>query len=281
MPVRIVTDSSCDLESAEANDLGIEIVPLSIRFGADEYTDRVDLSIEEFYAKMADSPSLPETAAPSPGSFDQAFRRQAEAGADAVVCVTLSAELSATMQAAQTAAKALEGELDIRVIDSRSISSGLGTIARRAALAGREGADASSVAELVDDLAARTHVVGTLDTLDNLKAGGRIGGAKALVGSLLSIKPMVDISSGAVEEAGRARTRRKALEWLRDTLFKQPAIEDLVIVHGMAPDLDAMMALLEPKYRRDEIRVATIGPVIGTHAGPRVIGATWVEAPAS
>lgn len=275
MPVRIVTDSSCDLEPAEAEELGIEIVPLSIRFGDDEYTDRVDLSVEDFYAKMAASPILPETAAPSPGSFEQAYRRQAQ-DANTIVCVTLSAALSATMEAAQSAAKAVDGELDVRVIDSRSISSGLGTIVRHAAQAAADGRDGNEVAALIGDLAERTHIFGALDTLDNLKKGGRVGGAKALLGSMLSIKPLVDISSGAVEEAGRARTRRRALEWLRNTIFEQPAIEDLVIVHGMAPDVDELLALLEPRYGAGDIRVATIGPVIGTHAGPRVIGATWI-----
>lgn len=276
MPVRIVTDSSCDLEPAEADQLGIEVVPLSIRFGDDEYTDRVDLSVEDFYAKMAASPILPETAAPSPGSFEQAYRRQAQADADAIVCVTLSAALSATMEAAQSAAKSVDTELDVRVVDSRSISSGLGTIVRHAARAAADGRDADDVVALIGDLAERTHVFGALDTLDNLKKGGRVGGAKALLGSVLSIKPLVDISSGAVEEAGRARTRRRALEWLRNTIFEQTAIDDLVIVHGMAPDLDDMLVLLEPRYGAADIRVATIGPVIGAHAGPRVIGATWI-----
>jgi DegV family protein with EDD domain len=278
MAVRIVTDSSSDLEAADAGELGVEIVPLSIRFGSDEFTDRVNLSVEDFYAKMADSPTLPETAAPSPGAFEAAFRRQAQRGADSVVCVVLSAALSATMEAAQTAAKALEGELDVRVVDSRSISAGLGTIVRHIAEAAAEGQNADAIVALVNDLAGRTRIVGVLDTLDNLKKGGRVGGAQALVGSMLSIKPLVDISSGAVEEAGRARTRRKALLWLRDTIFEFPRVDDLVIVHGMAPDVDQMVSLLEPRYGPDDIRVATIGPVIGTHAGPRVMGATWINA---
>src|SRR5262245_54760536 len=108
MPVRIVTDSSADLPADEAERLGVEVVPLSIRFGTDEYTDGVDLSVSQFYDKMATSSELPETAAPSPGAFEAAFRRQAEAGADAVVCVNLSSGLSATIQAAQNAAQALD-----------------------------------------------------------------------------------------------------------------------------------------------------------------------------
>ena len=277
MAVRIVTDSAADLPADEVAALGVEVVPLSIRFGTDEYTDGVDLSVAEFYEKLASTHALPETAAPAPGAFEAAFRRQAEAGADAVVCVNLSEGLSATIQSARNAAKVLEGELPVRVIDSTSITSGLGTQVRLASEAAAGGASLDEVVALVESLAGRTHVLGALDTLDNLKKGGRIGGAQALLGSLLSIKPLLDISTGEVAEAGKARTRRKALEWLRDQVFALPEAEHLTVAHGMAPDLDDMLALLAPRYPADSIRVTTIGPTIGTHGGPRVMGVTWVD----
>lgn len=279
MPVRLVTDSSCDLDTSETDELGIEVVPLSIRFRDDEYTDRFELSAEDFYAKMAATGTLPETAAPSPGAFEQALGRQVEAGADQIVCVMLSSKLSATIQAAETAVKGVADELDadIRVIDSLSISTGLGTMVRRLARAAADGQDADALTALADDIKARTHVVGTLDTLENLKKGGRIGGAQALLGSLLSIKPLVDISTGEVAEAGKARTRRRALEWLRDQILEQPSVEDLCLVHGGAPDVDTMVEMLAPHYSREDIYIGYIGAVIGTHGGPRVIGATWVD----
>ena len=277
MSVRIVTDSSADLPADEVARLGVEVVPLSIRFGRDEYTDGVDLSVGQFYEKLASASTLPETAAPAPGAFEAAFRRQHDAGADAVVCINLSSGLSATLQSAQNAATAVKGDLDVRVVDSRSITAGLGTHVMLAAEAAADGAGADDIVALVEGLAARTHVFGALDTLDNLKKGGRIGGAQALVGSLLSIKPVLDISTGEVEEAGKARTRRKALEWLRDKVFAQPAVEHLCVAHGMAPDLDDMLALLAPRYAADQIRITTIGPTIGTHGGPRVMGLTWVD----
>jgi DegV family protein with EDD domain len=277
MPVRIVTDSSADLPADEVARLGLEVVPLSIRFGSDEFTDGVDLSVAEFYERLASSAELPETAAPSPGAFEAAFRRQADAGADAVVCINLSSGLSATIQSAQNAATAIAGDVDVRVVDSRSITSGLGTQVMLAADAAAAGASADDVVALVEGLVGRTHVIGALDTLDNLRKGGRIGGAQALLGSLLAIKPLLDISSGEVAEAGRARTRRKALEWLRDQIFALPEPEHLCIAHGMAPDVDDMLALLAPRYSPDKIRVTTIGPTIGTHGGPRVMGLTWID----
>jgi len=277
MPVRIVTDSSADLPADEVERLGLEVVPLSIRFGDEEYTDGVDLSVAQFYEKLASSADLPETAAPAPGAFEAAFRRQADAGADAVVCINLSSGLSATIQSAQNAAKAVADDLDVRVIDSRTITAGLGTQVRAAAEAAAGGAGADEVVALVEGMVGRTHVIGALDTLDNLKKGGRIGGAQALLGSLLSIKPLLDISSGEVEEAGRARTRRRALDWLRDRIFALPEVEELTVAHGMAPDVDQMVALLAPRYPADKLRVTIIGPTIGTHGGPRVMGLAWLD----
>jgi DegV family protein with EDD domain len=277
MPVRIVTDSSADLPPDELDELGIEVVPLSIRFGTDEFTDGVDLSVEQFYEKLASTAELPETAAPAPGAFEAAFRRQAGAGADAVVCINLSSGLSATMQSAQAAATAVADDIPVRVVDSLSITSGLGTQVRLAAQAAADGGDADAIVALVEDLAERTRVVGALDTLENLKKGGRVGAAQALLGSLLSIKPLIDISSGVVAEAGKARTRRRALEWVRDQVFERPHVEHLTVAHGMAPDINQMLDLLAPRYPADQIRVSTIGATIGTHGGPRVMGLTWIE----
>lgn len=274
--VRIVTDSACDLPADVVERLGIEVVPLTIRFGDEELVDREELSASDFYAKMASSPHLPETAAPSPGRFEQAFQRLADDGASAIVCINLSAQLSATMQSAQTAAKALEGgPVEVRVVDSTTISGPLGNIVSSAAADAAAGRSVDEVLAGVADRADRTRLFATLDTLDNLKKGGRIGGAQALVGTLLSIKPLIEVSSGKVEEAGKQRTRRKAFVWLRDKLFEHGEVDELTICHGEAPDVDELVDLVSTRYERDRIRIATIGPVIGAHGGPRVVGLAW------
>ncbi len=273
MTVRIVTDSACDLRGDEVAEFDIEIVPLTIRFGDEEFVDREELTVEDFYRRLVSSEALPETAAPSPGRFEQAFRRQLDAGADQVVCIDLSAALSATMQSARTAADALDA--DIRVVDSRSITAGLGTIVLEAARMAADGADADTIVAAVDDMSARTRVYGTLDTLENLKKGGRIGGAQALLGSMLSIKPLLDLSSGEVVEAGRQRTRRKALAWLRDKLAAEGEVEHLAVMHGEAPDLDQFLDMISPVVDLDTVRVEKIGAVIGTHGGPRVMGLAY------
>ena len=275
--VRIVTDSASDLGVDDATALGIEVVPLSIRFGSEEYVDREQLSVADFYTRMASSGELPETAAPSPGAFETAFRKAAADGADAVVCINLSSQLSATMQSALNAAKALEGELDVRVVDSKSITAGLGTQVIEAAKLARTGASADDVVARVNDLVAGTEIYGALDTLENLEKGGRIGKARSMLGSMLSIKPLIHIADGAVEEAGKQRTRRKALEWLRDKLYDEGDVRYLTIAHGEAPDLDDFLDLIAERYPRDEVRIGKIGAVIGTHGGPRIIGVCYVK----
>src|SRR5436309_8067934 len=152
---RVVTDSSCDLPSALAAELDIDIVPLTIRFGAEELVDRRDLSPKEFWARCTTSPVLPETAAPSAGAFEEAYRRAAAAGADGVVAITISSQLSATGQAAQMAAKSVQGDIQVRTVDSLSVTMGLGMIAVAAARMAAEGRSVDDVAAEAESLVAR------------------------------------------------------------------------------------------------------------------------------
>lgn len=276
MTIRIVTDSASDISLEEAEDLGIEIVPLSVRFGETEYTDLVDLSVSDFYQKMSESDLLPSTAAPSPGAFEAAFKKCAEAGAEGVICINLSLALSATGQAAQLAADALADTLPVKCIDSKSITCGLGTIIRKAAEAAKNGGSMDDILSLVENLTGRTRIFATLDTLENLKKGGRIGGAKAMLGTMLQFKPCLDLSSGEVVEAGRQRTRKKSLIWLKEVLEGESEISELSIIHGDAPDVEEFATLISDIVPREQIRINQLGAVIGTHGGPRVLGVTYL-----
>ena len=276
--VFVVTDSSCDLGQDDIGPFPVEIVPLTIRFGSEEFVDRQDLSVEEFYRRMADTEDLPQTACPSPGAFERAFRRAREAGAEAVVCLTISGDLSTTFQSALTAAAVFEGQFAVNVIDSRTVSSGLGTLVIDAATAAGEGADLDAVVRRVSDLIRRTHVFAALNTLENLKKGGRIGGAAAMVGSLLSIKPVIDLTGGVVHEAGKVRTRRRALEMLYERMEAAGPIEHVAVMHGGAPDIDQFLDLIAPRFPRDSLRIGTLGAVVGVHGGPQMIGVSWVAA---
>src|SRR5947209_17859164 len=144
---RVVTDSSCDLPADLVAELDIDIVPLTIRFGAEELVDRQDLSPKEFWSRCTTSPVLPETAAPSAGAFEAAYRRAADHGAEGVVCITISSQLSATGQAAQMAAKSVQGEIPVRTVDSLSVTMGLGMVVAGAARLSAEGQSADEVAQ--------------------------------------------------------------------------------------------------------------------------------------
>jgi len=277
MGVRVVTDSACDLPPDLCDERGIEVVPLTVRFGDEELVDRVELSNAEFWKRMETTDALPETSAPSVGAFEEVFRRLADEGADGVACINLSSRLSATMQSAQVASKALDGLCPIAVIDSLTASMGIGSQALHAAALAADGADLRAIVTEVEDRRDRQNVFATLDTLEFLRRGGRIGTAQAMFGSMLSIKPIITVTDGAVAPAGKVRTRSKALRFVIDQI-KGDAIEEICIMHSRAPDIDAFLEMLEPIVPEGTIIVGEIGPVIGVHAGPRVIGATWIEA---
>jgi DegV family protein with EDD domain len=278
MNIGIVTDSACDLPDDLASKWGIEIVPLSIRFGDEELVDREQLTTAEFWARCAASPELPSTAAPSPGRFEQAYRRLAERGARGVLVVNLSGALSATMQSAELAARDVAGDgLEVRVVDSRTVSLGLGTIALACAERAAAGDDLDTLERVAGELVARTRVFGALDTLENLRKGGRIGGAKALLATALSIKPIIEVAGGVVEPHGKQRTRSKALSFLVDKVRSYAGrIEHLAVLHADCSDVDAFVDQLRP-FAPAEIVVGQIGPVIGAHAGRGTIGVAFQE----
>lgn len=275
--IRIVTDSACDLPQAVADELGIEIVPLTIRIDGQEFVDRRDLTPAEFWSRCAASSNLPETAAPAPGEFEAAYRELAAHGAAGIVVISLSAALSATMQSAELAARSVADAVPVTVVDSRNCTLGQGMIVADCARLARSGASLDEVAARATDLARRTRVWGALDTLDNLKKGGRIGGAKALLASALAIKPIIEVRDGKVEQGGKQRTRSKALAFLVETLVKAGPVENLMVLNADCSDIEAFVAQLRPHYA-GEIVVGDIGPVVGTHSGRGTIGIAYCVA---
>ncbi len=274
MGVRIVTDSACDLSEDIAQALHIEVVPLTIRFGTEEFVDREELDNATFWKKLKESETLPETAAPSAGAFETRFRKLIDRGASGIICINLSSKLSGTMQAAQVAAAAVSNDCVVQVIDSATCSMGLGSLCLTAARRASDGDPIESIVQEIFSRRDRTRLFGALDTLEYLKKGGRVGNAKALLGSILAIKPVVEVRDGVIEEAGRVRTRSKSLKLLAEKVGAQK-VDSLSVLHGQASDLDELLDLLDPIVPRDEIQVGLVGPVIGTHAGPGVIGVTY------
>ena len=278
MTVKIVTDSSCDLPDALVGELGIDVVPLKIRFGTEELVDRVDLSPSEFWARCSTSAELPSTAAPAPGAFEEVFRKAAADGAEGVVCVNLSSKLSATGESSQAAARAVADVIPVKVVDSLSVTLGLGMIVVESARRASAGASLDDIVALAEDMARRTKVFGSLDTLEYLKKGGRIGAAQALLGSILSIKPCIEVVDGKVEPGPKQRTRSRSLQWLADQAGAQKGVENLAVLHGDAPDVDTLVGLLSAHFPREQIVIGQLGAVVGAHTGPRTIGVAFQTA---
>ena len=270
--IRVVTDSACDLSAAMAEERGLTIVPLSIRFGSEEFVDGSTLSTDEFWARCKASSVLPETSAPSPGAFQEAFVAAAEAGYDGVLCLSLSSEVSATYQAAVAAAKGVGDRIPVRTVDSRSLTMGLGLMALDAAELAATGATLDELEDRVASLVKRTQVYGVVDTLEHLEKGGRIGGAQKLLGSLLSIKPVVTLLDGRVEEESKQRTRGRSLRYLADKAKHSPPISRLAVCNGAAPDIDEVLGMLDGVPTDHPLVVTDLGPVVGTHTGPGTIG---------
>lgn len=274
--IRVVTDSACDLSTAMAEERDLTIVPLSIRFGAEEFVDGSTLSTDEFWARCKASSVLPETSAPSPGAFQEAFVAAADAGCDGALCINLSAEVSGTYQAAVTAAKTVADRIPVRAVDSRSLTMGLGLMALDVADLAATGATLDELTDRAQALIRRTRVYGVVDTLEHLEKGGRIGGARALLGSLLAIKPVVTLIDGRVEEESKQRTRARSLRYLADKAKDSPPISRLAVCDGAAPDIEEVLAMLADVPTDHPLVVTDLGPVVGTHTGPGTIGVCLV-----
>ncbi len=276
--VRVITDSACDLPEEIARRLDVDIVSLNIRFGDEEFTDRVDLQPAEFWAKCKDAKTLPATSAPSPGAFQTAYQRALDDGCDGVIVLTLSALLSATHQSASVAAEAMTGRIDVRVIDTKAVSMAEGLLVIDVADAAQTGLDLDQLVAHVEQLMPRVGVVAMLDTLEHLIKGGRTGGAKALLGQVLSIKPLLELKDGVVAEAGRQRTRAKALAAIVDVVRAKAPLRRLALIHGASSEVATLEALIVGIEVEHPLVIADIGPTVGTHGGPGIIGLCWIEA---
>jgi DegV family protein with EDD domain len=265
--VRVVTDSGADLDRAVAAQHGVSIVHLDVRLGGFEPETTSTWSPEEFWERSADIAELPETSAPSPGEFKEAFSALADEGAEGIVCITLSSKLSATYQAAVIGAESVTDRIRVRVVDSLFATMAEGLIVLDAVAAAETGGDVEAVAAAAIASTASMQLFGALDSLDNLRKGGRLGSAQALLGGLLDIKPVLQIRDGVLELESRPRTRSRSFERLASKVREAGDIERLAVVHAAASDIDSFVELLSASFPRDRISIGWLGPVIGTHVG--------------
>lgn len=266
----IVTDSVSDLDTATAERYGITVVPLNVHFGEEVYRDQVDITTDEFMAKMAGSDRLPTTSQPSVGSFETAFRAT---GATEIIAPLFSSRLSGTVQSAQIAAQNLAGEIRIEVVDTLNVSYGLGFQVLRAADLADQGLDAITIAQTLRNEAGRYHVVFLVETLEHLRRGGRIGKAAQMLGSLLQLRPLLRIDEGQIVPYERTRTRSKAIRALVDFATDNLVPEELAVLYNTTPeDAHHLAGMLQEVMPETPIRLAKLGPVIDAHVGPGVLG---------
>jgi DegV family protein with EDD domain len=273
--VAIVTDSASDLDPARAKALGIAVVPLVVSFGAETFKAGVDISTEEFWARMtAPEAPFPKTAASSPGDFQAAYERLFAEGAEAIVSIHVAGTLSGTIKSAEVARGLMAGR-EIHIVDSMSASMGQGLLAELGAEMAGRGISATDIAATVTARREDIGVFLALDTLEYLKRGGRISGTQAAIGTLLSVKPIIKIANGLVETVDRVRTRGKARERVIELLCARP-IERLSVLHTTNAGVEAFIPELEAHVAGGvdpaAVSVDLVGPSVGPHLGPGCVG---------
>jgi DegV family protein with EDD domain len=271
MAVKIVTDSTADLPPQLAKELGITVLPIYVRFGDEVYLDRVDITEDEFYQRLEHDPVHPSTVQPGPQDFLVVYRKLS-AKADGIVSIHISSKLSGTCNSALMAKEMMAGKCPIEVIDTHSVSMGLGLIVIAAAQAAKSGESMDKVVKATKQAILRMHLLAMFDTLKYLLLGGRIGKAKALLGSILNVKPMITLKDGEVVPAGQVRSRAKGLDKLFDFVKNTPDIQDMSVVYNTIPDeAQKLVERLSSIFDRKKIKIARLGPALGVHMGPGML----------
>ncbi|MCL5948128.1 MAG: DegV family protein [Actinobacteria bacterium] len=269
--IKIITDSACDIPDDMLAAGEIEMVPLTVRFGEHEFKDRVELPTSEFWKMLAATGLMPQTSAPSPGDFQKAFDDAFANGASGILCITISSGLSATYQSALTAAQAYPQSTPVVVVDTAMASMGEGLIVLKAMDLLPEDITLDEMRTKL--LKARSDILlyAVIDSLDFLRQGGRIGGASALLGSMLSIKPIITMRNGKIEPDSKQRTRARALEYIAEKIRGQQ-IAKLAIVSGNSGDVDMLVSKLKEIQPEITPMVTDLSAIVGSHSGPGTLG---------
>jgi len=268
MTVKVVTDSTADLPPQIAEELGITVVPVYLRFGEKVYRDGVDISQDEFYQKLVEGPIHPSTSQPTPADFTEVYRKLSQE-ADGIVSIQVTSKLSGTYNSALQGREMAGVRCHIEVVDSLSVSMGLGLIAMAAARLAEAGESLQRVIEEIRQAIPCIRILGVFDTLKYLLLGGRISKAKAIMGSVLNVKPLLTMRDGELCLAGLARTRSKGIERLFNLARDALNIQELAIVHSTTPDeAGSLKERIASIFDKKQIHIARLGPALGVHGGP-------------
>lgn len=278
MTVKIVTDSLSDITGEITRGLDITVVPLTVLFGQESYLDRVTITTDEFYRRLISDTVWPTTTQPSPAAFAEVYGKLAE-DTDEILVVTLSSKISGTYESAMSARKMVKKKCRVEVIDSQTVAMGLGLNVISAAKAARDGASLDELADLVRKSIPKSHIVMYFDTLKYLAKGGRIGKAQGLLGSLLSVKPILTMKDGEVSPLTRVRSQGAGIDYLYNFVTGFSNIKEMAVEHSTRSDqADKLVERLGSVFPRERIYRSTVSPVLGVHSGPDAIAVTVLEA---
>ena len=278
MAVKIVTDSTSDITSELAQELGITVVPLTVSFGHESFLDRVEISTDEFYRRLEKEAIFPTTTQPAPGIFIDVYNKLAQE-TDEILTIVISSKLSGTYQSATNAKNLAGNKCRIEVIDSQKVAMGFGLIVIAAAQAAQAGASLDEVIDVVNKRIPRSHTVIYFETLKYLAKGGRVGKAQGLLGSMLSIKPILTVKDGEIAPMTRVRSKAAGMEYVRNFVAGFPNIEKLAVEHSTTQDDAAKLADIFCSFApRESIYRSTVSPVLGAYAGPGALAITVLEA---
>jgi DegV family protein with EDD domain len=273
--VKIICDSTGDIPEEIRKQYDITIVPLNVLFGRDSYQDRVNLTPEQFYKMLVESKIHPTTAQPAPGLFAEAYRKLAKE-TDEIMALTLSSELSGTYQSAVQAKQQVDSHLKIEVIGW--FCAGLMLPTLKAARAAEKGMNLTEITRMIKDILPKIRGYMILDTLEYVRKGGRIGAARALLGGVLNLHPILTLKNGVIQPVTQARGRAKAVEILVDLIKKTGNPEEIVVEDATTPDeLEDLAKRIRAAVPNAQIIRSKVGPTIGVHAGPRVMGAAAIS----
>ena len=267
MKVAIVTDSVSDISPKIAKKLNITVVPLTVIFGTDQYLDGIELSNSEFFKKLETDPNHPSTSQPSPEAFAKVYEKLLKEGYE-ILSVHVSAKLSGTINSAEQAIKSLDTK-KIKIVDTGTASMAQGLVAMSAARAAINAKSLDELADMAETTAKKTNVYVAMDTMEFLKRGGRIGKARAMLGSILNIKPIITTDNGEIVPHSRARTIKKAISSMINDMGDKDQIVEVAVLHSTTPDLAKdVLTQIDAQNLNNPATITEIGPVVGTHAGP-------------
>jgi DegV family protein with EDD domain len=268
MKIKVVTDSSADLSQDIVRELGITTVPLYVRFGDEIFRERVTITDEEFYKRLTEGPVHPSTIQPGPNDFIEVYQKLSRE-AEGILSIHISSKLSGTHNSAIQAKNMMTSSVPIEIVDSQSVSAALGLIVIAAAKLAGQQKDLKEVVKETNEMIGKTHLLGLLDTLKYVEKGGRIGKARALLGTMLNIKPLLTLKDGEVVPAGQVRTRKKGMEQLLSMVETAKQIDDVAVAYNTTrEDAESLSKQIASLAAKPKVRVFKLGTTLGVHTGP-------------